>query len=143
MGSYTLEASNVCTGNILTIAAITLLSGCAASWIASPSPATENLVHDLKLEGFECSAGLSAVTCRQAEPYVERSGKRCTADEGCVKQPCYDVRIVYEIRQGPSKMPAIVQTTERTVTKEIRPNPVNSGERIKLLEEYCLLPSAS
>lgn len=126
--------------HILTLAAIFMLAGCTAGWISSPSPATENLVHDLKLEGFQCTAGLSAVTCKQTEPYVERTGKSCTADAGCVKQHCYDVRIVYEIRQGPNKMPSVRQTTERSITTEIKPSPVNSGDRLKLLQEYCLLP---
>lgn len=115
------------------------LTGCAAGWLNSPSPATENLVHDLKLEGFECTARLSSVLCSQSEAYIERSAMICTSAGGCVKQPCHDIRMVYEIRERENGIPSITQTTERTVTKSIQPSEINSGERLKLLLEYCAL----
>lgn len=124
---------------VLIIAILSGLSGCTSGWISDPSPSTESLINDLKIEGFTCKAGLSAIECRQIEPYIERSPKICSSADGCVKQPCHDVRVVYEIRQGPSGIPGIKQTTERTVTKKIIAGDVYSGDRLKSLKDYCAI----
>lgn len=115
------------------------LAGCTSSWIVEPSQPTVNLINDLKLEGFTCNAGLSAITCRQTDPYVEKSSKICTADKGCIKQPCHDVRILYSIRQLPGGLPAVDQTVERTVTKSISKNSNYSAERVSELEAFCAI----
>jgi hypothetical protein len=124
---------------ILGIAVFTGLAGCTAGWIEEPSQPTVNLVNDLKLEGFSCAAGLSAITCRQIDPYVEKSSKLCSAEKGCVKQPCHDVRIVYSIKQMPGGIPAVDQTIERTVTKKIENNSNLSADRANELVEFCAL----
>lgn len=115
------------------------LSGCAAAWLNDPSPATVNLINDLKLEGFECKAGFSSVECRQITAYIEKSPMICTSSTGCVPQPCLDVRIVYDITQAKDGIPGIVQTVERTVTRSIPPGDVYSEARRKDLEAYCSL----
>lgn len=112
------------------------LSGCTAAWINNPSRATEDLVHDLKLEGFDCTASFSSVSCRQEDPHVQRQAKLCTSSHGCVSQPCLDVRMVYEIRQSEQGVPQVTQTTERTPTTSI-PSGVYSEEHLALLHEYC------
>lgn len=125
---------------VATALAIVLMSGCTAKWLNEPSPATGNLVNDLKLEGFECRAGFSSIKCRQREALIEKSGKVCSATGGCVAQPCHDVRTVYEITQGENGIPGIVQSTERTTTRNIPSNEFYTKERIADLKEFCALP---
>lgn len=124
---------------ILTIAILGGLGGCTSAWISDPSPSTESLINDLKIEGFTCKARLSTIECRQVEPYIERSPKICSSAHGCVKQPCHDIRVVYEIRQGPSGIPGIKQTTEKEVTKKIIAGDLYSGDRLKALKDYCAI----
>lgn len=122
-----------------TIAVMILsLTGCAASWLNNPSRATEDLVHDLKLEGFSCMATLSSVQCRQIDPYVQRQPKVCTSSSGCVSQPCVDIRMLYEIRQDGRGVPKVTQTTERRITTSI-PTGGYSEEQLAHLQEYCAL----
>lgn len=115
------------------------LAGCTSNWIEEPSQATLNLVNDLKLEGFNCTAGFSAITCRQIDAYVEKSNKICTAEKGCIKQQCHDVRVVYSIKQQPGGLPAVEQTMERTITKKIEKSSTYSAERTRNLEEFCAI----
>ncbi len=122
-----------------TIAVMILsLTGCAASWLNSPSRATEDLVHDLKLEGFSCMATLSSVQCLQIDPYIQRQPKVCTSSGGCVSQPCVDIRMLYEIRQDERGVPKVIQTTERKPTTSI-PTEGYSEEQMAQLREYCAL----
>ena len=125
--------------SLLLFSFIACLTACTSAWINDPSPTTVSLVNDLKLEGFGCTAGLSSIECRQIEPYIERAPKVCSSADGCVKQPCHDVRLVYEIRQTPGGIPTIAQSTEKTVTKKISESPVYSGTRLEQLKEYCAL----
>lgn len=120
-------------------AIVASISGCTSSWIEEPSQATLNLVNDLKLEGFSCAAGFSAINCRQIDAYVEKSNKICSAEKGCIKQRCHDVRVLYTIKQQPGGLPAVAQTMERTVTKKIEKNSSNSAERTSDLEEFCAI----
>ncbi|MGF6282009.1 hypothetical protein ABH908_000504 [Pseudomonas frederiksbergensis] len=120
-------------------AVVASITGCTSGWIEEPSQATLNLVNDLKLEGFSCAAGFSAITCRQIDAYVEKSNKICSAEKGCIKQPCHDVRVVYSIKQQPGGLPAVDQTMERTVTKKIEKNSSYSAERTNDLEEFCAI----
>lgn len=125
---------------VATAMAFLLMSGCTAKWLSEPSPATANLVNDLKLEGFECRAGLASIKCRQREALIEKSGKVCSASGGCVAQPCHDVRTLYEITQRANGIPGIVQSTERTTTRKIPNNEFYSKERVADLKEFCALP---
>lgn len=120
-------------------AVVASLAGCTANWIEEPSQATLNLVNDLKLEGFSCAAGFSAITCRQIDAYVEKSNKICSVEKGCIKQPCHDVRVLYTIKQQPGGVPAVDQTMERTVTKKIEKTSSYSAERTRDLEEFCAI----
>lgn len=123
----------------LGIAIFASLAGCTAGWIEEPSQPTVNLVNDLKLEGFSCTSGFSSITCLQIDPYVEKSSKQCSAENGCIKQPCHDVRIVYTIKQMPGGIPAVDQTVERTVTKKLEKTSHLSEARAKELLEFCAI----
>lgn len=116
-----------------------LVAGCTSAWINEPSPTTANLINDLKLEGFNCHAGFSSIECKQAEALVEKSSMVCTAEGGCVPQPCHDVRMVYTITQARDGIPGIVQTTERTVTRSIPKSDIYSAERVAELKEFCAI----
>lgn len=84
------------------------LVGCVSNWIANPSPATRAVVEDMKLEGFECTAGFSTIVCMQIEPLRNKRPSLCSSDKGCIKQPDHLVYNRYSITQLPSGLPAIV-----------------------------------
>lgn len=121
----------------LLLLAFATLTGCTSAWINEPSPSTADLINDLKLEGFKCRAGFSSIVCRQTEAFVEKSAKVCTAQEGCVPQPCHDVRAVYEITQANDGVPGIAQSIERTVTRKIPTGDIYSEARIADLKDFC------
>lgn len=123
----------------LILGALGCLAGCTSGWINDPSPTTANLINDLKLEGFKCHAGFSNIECKQSEAFVEKSSKICTAEGGCVAQPCHDVRVVYLITQARDGIPGIVQTTERTVTRNIPKGDLYTAERVAELKDYCAI----
>ncbi|MBM3105647.1 hypothetical protein IIE18_10900 [Pseudomonas sp. V1] len=101
----------------LLLAAV-IVSGCAASWIQSPSPTTRNLVEDLKLEGYICKATYSAIECRQEKPYVKKAPKVCTSEKGCVEQPSELVTNVFSIVEDSFGIPKMKQWVETEPMKQ-------------------------
>jgi hypothetical protein len=85
----------------------TSLAGCTSNWILNPSPSTRDLVRDLRLEGFECNAGLSEIECVQIEPQRNKQPAKCDSVRGCVDQPDILVYNRYHIIQQDSGIPGI------------------------------------
>ncbi|MFL1449305.1 hypothetical protein ACI77O_12990 [Pseudomonas tritici] len=92
---------------LLALTTLSLLYGCASSWINDPSPSTRNLVNDLRLEGFECNARYSDIECIQGEPLRNKQAAKCTAANGCIEQPDKLVYNRYLIDQQSSGIPSI------------------------------------
>lgn len=101
--------------NLLSAAMMVVMSGCAAGWIANPSPQTRALVDDLKLEGFACSAHFSSIECLQKEPLRNKQPSLCDSAKGCVKQPDHLIFNRYIITQDSSGVPGIQHDLLRKV----------------------------
>ena len=83
------------------------LAGCTSGWIENPSPSTRALVNDLRLEGFECSAGFSEVECIEIEPVKSKQSAKCDSQRGCIEQPDLLIYNRYRITQQDSGMPSM------------------------------------
>ncbi|MBJ2213948.1 MULTISPECIES: hypothetical protein [Pseudomonas] len=92
---------------VLGLGFVVALSGCTSAWIANPSPQTEALVSDLRLEGFECKAHMSSVECVQKEPWRNKQPSKCDSANGCVEQPDHLVYNRYVIKQQDTGIPSI------------------------------------
>jgi hypothetical protein len=93
--------------NYYAMALCAFMSGCASSWIADPSPATRNLVNDLRLDGFDCNARLSDIECMQKEPLRQKQPSKCDSSKGCVEQPALLLYNRYHIVQQDSGIPTV------------------------------------
>ncbi|PBV09002.1 hypothetical protein CJU35_03880 [Pseudomonas aeruginosa] len=93
--------------NLYAIALCALIAGCTSSWIADPSPATRNLVNDLRLDGFECNARLSTIECIQKEPVRQKQPSKCDSSKGCVEQPALLLYNRYHIEQQDTGIPTV------------------------------------
>lgn len=74
---------------------------------------TRELVDDLKLEGFACSARFTKIECMQIEPLRNKQPALCSTLKGCVKQPDQLVYNLYTIRQSASGVPEISHSLVR------------------------------
>lgn len=102
------------------IAALMVLSGCASSWIDNPSPSTQSLVTDLRLEGFDCKARHSHIECLQIEPLRNKQPAKCDGKNGCIEQPDVLVYNRYQIEQQSHGIPKVKHDViEKTVGKLI------------------------
>jgi hypothetical protein len=70
-------------------------------------------VNDLKLEGYDCNAGMSQIVCTQITPMIEKAPAICTSEAGCVEQPGHELRNVYVITEQGNGIPKIRQSIER------------------------------
>ena len=91
----------------IALALCALLTGCASAWINEPSPATRNLVNDLRLDGFECKARHSDIECVQIDPLKRKQASKCDSTNGCVEQPTLLIYNRYRIKQEPSGIPSV------------------------------------
>ncbi len=91
----------------IALALCALLTGCASAWIKEPSPATRNLVNDLRLDGFDCKARLSDIECVQIDPLKRKQASKCDSKNGCVEQPSILLYNRYRIEQQDNGIPTV------------------------------------